>query len=111
MQEKTLLKISLIFGILGIFILFLLSQIIKPVQSPILEEDQNYLVKGEINRITQTSKVTFIDLKKEDELTVVLFKNYPVDLHKGDYVEITGQATKDRNGTMQFIGNELRVIK
>ena len=111
MQESTLLKISLVCAILGILVLFFLSKSLKPIESSILEENQNYVVKGSISRITQRDKVTFIDLQKEDELTVVLFKDYPVDLNKGDYVEVIGKASKDRNGELQFIGNELRVIK
>jgi hypothetical protein len=110
MQEKTLLKISLICAILGILALFLLSQNSKPSVSPIMEEDKNYVVKGTIGRITQLDEVTFIDLNKEDRLNVVLFKDYPVDLNKGDFVEITGKASKGRDG-MQFIGKELRVAK
>ena len=111
MQESTLLKISLIFAILGILVLFFLSKTIKFPESPLLEEDGRYTVQGSIARITQRDKVTFIDLQKEDELTVVLFKDYPVDLHSGDYVEIVGKASKDKNGEIQLIGDDVRVIK
>ena len=111
MQEKTLLKLSVFCAIIGIAVLFYLSNTIKFPESQLLEEDGNYNVKGSIARITQTEKVTFIDLQKEDELTVVLFKNYPVDLHQGDYVEIIGKASKDDKGELQLIGKEVRVIK
>ena len=111
MQESTLLKLSLICAIIGIIILFFLSRAIKFPESPLLEEDGNYDVKGRIARITQREKVTYIDLQKEDELTVILFKDYPVDLHQGDYVEVIGKASKDQNGEMQLIGKEVRVIK
>ena len=111
MQEKTLLKLSLLCAIIFIVILFYLSQTIKFPESPLLKEDGNYNVKGSIARITQTEKVTFIELQKEDELTVILFKDYPVDLHTGDYVEIIGKASKDENGEMQLIGKEVRIVK
>lgn len=111
MQESTLLKISLICVVLGILALFFISKTIKFPESPLLQEDQGYTVEGTIARITQRDKVTFIELQKEDELTVVLFKDYPVDLHYGDYVEVVGKASEDRNGEIQLIGNELRVIK
>jgi hypothetical protein len=111
MHEKTLLKIALVFSILGIIALFFISQNVKLTSSTILEEDGKYLVEGEIQRITQRDKVTFIDLQREDPLTVVLFKDYPVDLHKGDYIEVSGKASKDQDGEMQLIGNDVRVIK
>ena len=111
MQESTLLKISLISAILGILALLFLSETIEFPESPLLEEDRGYTVEGTIARITQRDKVTFITLQKEDELTVVLFKDYPVDLHSGDYVEVVGKASKDQDGEIQLIGNELRVIK
>ena len=98
-------------AVLGVLVLFVLSKTTKFPESPLLEEDKNYVVQGTIARITQTAKVTFIDLQKEDELTVVLFKDYPVDLHQGDYVEIMGKASKDDKGELQLIGNEVRVVK
>jgi len=111
MQESTLLKISLICAIIGIIVLFFISQTAKLPEGGLLEEDQNYLVEGTIKRITQRDKVTFINLEKEDEITVVLFKNYPVDLNEGDYIEVNGRASKDRDGELQLIGKEIRVIK
>jgi len=111
MQEKTLLKLSLICSIVGILVLFLLSSTMKSPESPLLEEDAQYTVQGTIGRITQRDNVTFIDLQKEDELTVVLFKEYPVDLHRGEYIEVIGKASKDKNGEIQLIGKEVRVIK
>lgn len=111
MQEKTLLKLSLFCAIIGVIILLYLSQKVKFPESPLFEEDSNYNVKGTIARVTQMEKVTYIDLQKEDELTVILFKDYPVDLHQGDYVEIIGKASKDEKGTLQLIGKEVRIIK
>ncbi len=111
MQESTLLKLSLFCLIIGIIILFYLSNTIKFPESPLLEEDGNYNVQGSITRITQREKVTYIELQKEDELTVILFKDYPVDLHSGDYVEIIGKASKSPEGEIQLIGKEVRVIK
>ena len=111
MQERTLLRISLLCSLLGILALFFISQTVQYPESAILEEDQNYIVKGSIQRITQRDAVTFITLDKEDELTVVLFKDYPVDLHSGDYIEVMGRASKDKEDELQFIGKEVRIIK
>ncbi len=111
MKESTLLKISLISAIVGVIALYFISQTIKIPSSSLLEEDNTYDVQGSVARITEKEKVTYIDLQKEDELTVILFKRYPVDLHKGDYIEVTGKASKSDTGELQLIGNEVRVVK
>lgn len=111
MQEKTLFKISLSFAILGIAALFFISTLSEFPEGKILEEDGNYIVEGTIQRINQRDKVTYINLEKEDELTVILFKDYPVDLNAGDYIEVIGKASKNDNGEMQLIGKEVRVVK
>jgi hypothetical protein len=111
MQESTLLKISLLSALIGILALFFISQTMQFPESPLLEEDQSYTVQGTIRRITQLDKVTFLEIEKEDELTIVLFKDYPVDLHSGDYVEAIGKASKDNEGELQLLGKEVRVIR
>lgn len=111
MQESTLLKIALLVALLGVSVLFFISQNYEAQESPLLEKDTNYVVKGTVSRVTQLDSVTFIELQKEDLLPVVLFKNYPVDVNKGDYVEILGKAGEDQQGNLQFNGKELRVIK
>ena len=80
-------------------------------ESGLFEEDQSYSVQGTIKRVTQLDKVTFLEIQKEDELTVILFKNYPVDLNPGDYIEVIGKASKSDTGELQLIGNEVRVVK
>lgn len=111
MHEKTLLKISLIGAILGVIALFLISKTAKLSEGTLMEENKDYVIHGAIKRINQRDAVTFIDLAREDELTVVLFKDYPVDLHQGDYIEAYGQASKDKNGELQLLAKEIRVIK
>lgn len=111
MQEKTLTRIVFFIALAGLMLLFILSKTIALPQSPVLVEDESYLVKGEIDRITQRDAVTYIDLHVDDQLTVVLFKRYPVDLHQGDFIEVSGKASKDQTDALQFIGKEIRIIK
>lgn len=111
MQESTLLKLTLLSAVLGLIFLFFISKTIETGEGSLLEQDKTYLVRGTINRITERDSVTFIDLQKEDELTVVLFKDYPIDLHKGDYVEIKGTASEGLDGELQLIGKDVRVVK
>jgi len=110
MQERTLLKISLISALLGIIGLFFVSQVAEVPEGVLLEDESQYVLKGSINKITELDSVTFLELKREDEVTVVLFKDYPVDLHKDEYVEVIGTA-QESDGEVQLIGKEIRVIK
>jgi len=110
MHEKTLLKISLISGIIGVIALFLISQTAKIPEGGLLEDEGLYTVKGEIKRITELDEVTFVTIDREDDLTVIMFKDYPVDLHKGEFIEVIGKAS-ERDGEVQLIGNQIRIIK
>jgi hypothetical protein len=111
MQESTLLKLAMIFSIIGVIILYFISQTIKFPEGTLMEEDSNYAIQGTIEKVTQKESITYLDLKRGDNLNVVLFKDYPVDLNKGDYVEIIGKASKDQNGEMQLIAKDVRVVK
>ena len=74
MQEATLLRIAIVCTFMGIAALLILSLHMKLPEQPILENDESYLIQGEITRITQKESVSYIDLHKGDDLTVVLFK-------------------------------------
>jgi len=111
MQESTLLKIALLCSVIGVAILYIISSSIKVPDSSLLEKDKGYLVKGTISRITEKESVTYLTLQKEDELTVILFKDYPVDLNQGDYVEVKGTTSESDEGEIQLIGKEVRVVK
>ncbi len=111
MKESTLFKISIVCTLLGISALFFISFSTEFPAGKLLEEDSNYVVEGTIKRINQMDKVTYINLEKQDELTVILFKDYPVDLNEGDYIEVIGKASKSDEGEIQLIGKEARIIK
>lgn len=111
MQESTLLIIAMISSILGIIILFFVSSNTEAPEGIILEDESKYTIQGEIKRVTELDKVTFLEIEKQDALTVVLFKDYPVELRKGDFVEVIGQASKDDENEIQLIGKEIRIVK
>ncbi|HME87146.1 MAG TPA: OB-fold nucleic acid binding domain-containing protein [Candidatus Nanoarchaeia archaeon] len=111
MRETTLLRITMLIAIAGLFLLFIISKVTAFPEQVLLDEDNSYTVQGEIKRITERDKVTFITLNKVDELTVVLFKDYPVDLHQGEYIEVIGKATKDQEDNLQLVSKEIRIIK
>ena len=111
MRETTLLRASIVITFLGLSALIILSLQTTLPQRAVLQEDDYALISGSINRITQLEKVTFLDVHTDGDISVVLFKEYPVDLHKGDFIEARGKTQKGNDGELQFIAKEVRVIK
>ncbi len=116
MKEKTLLRIALISGIIGIVILFLISdnleineKNIDKINKANVEEDVKLI--GTISKITQLEKVAFIELKQPATMTVIVFKdkNKNLTLDKGDNVEIIGEI-EEYNGELEVIAQRIRVL-
>jgi len=111
MNEKTILQISLVVGIVGIIGLFIVSSGIKldPVVSlEGIPEEEVVVVKGVVGRVSDTEKVTFVEVQNEkiEKIDVVVFKDAPLVLREGDYVEITG-TVEDYLGKKEVIGNKV----
>lgn len=115
MKEKNLLKIAFICGILGVVILFLISENteisekdIDKINKDNLEE--NVKLKGRITKITQLDKVTFIELEQPSTITVIVFKDENLSLYKGDDVEIIGEI-EEYEGELEVIAERIRVLE
>jgi DNA/RNA endonuclease YhcR with UshA esterase domain len=113
MNEKTLLKLALVAGVIGLLILFIIAElkdIPEKLLSEITKENLDSVVKitGTITRIASKEKVTFIELTKPETVQVILFDN--VTLAKGDNVEIIGKIT-EYEGKMEVVAQRLRVIE
>jgi len=116
MQEKTLLKIALIFSLVGIILLFIFSNnvSIKEINiGKINEEDLDTTVKiiGRIEKVSDTEKVIFLTIGQEkiETIPVLLFKDSNISFAPGDYVEITG-TLEDYEGEKEVIANKIRLI-
>ena len=112
MKENTLLKIALAVGVLGIVVLFVLSQQISIDEGVIsrLDEmiDDSVILTGSVIGVNQLDSVTFIMLQKDEIVTVVLFGKTPM-LEIGDLVQVRGTVT-EREGKAEIIGEEVRVV-
>jgi aspartyl/asparaginyl-tRNA synthetase len=111
MQEKTLLKLSLVVGLGGIVLLYFLSSGIDLEAVPGIEEleaDTEVKVTGKIGKVTELDTVAFLELWQEKimKTTVVLFKDSNISLQAGDYVEISG-TVEDYEGKKEVIGNKV----
>ncbi len=112
MREKTLFKIALISAILGIILLFILSQqeekktIVKSMEEA--SGQKSVKVQGQITKLTDKEKVAFMEIlwEKPETVEVVLFKDKNLSLQQGDYVEIEG-TIEEYKGKKEIIGSKV----
>ena len=115
MKEKTLLKISLICTLVGLYVLFLInerisvnSKTIAEINSTLLEKDIK--IKGEIIRLTQTEGLYLINIKDKSnkEITIVVFRDQELALKKGDIINVEG-VVKDYKGNLEIIAKKIEI--
>ncbi len=98
MKDSTLLKISLIISITGIFLLLFILEFseVKPFQIKDISKEQLELqvkIQGEIVSIKETPGLYILKVDDLTEtLTIIVFKEEPLNIKKGMYVEITGKV-------------------
>ncbi len=113
MNEKIILKISLIIVVLGLVFLTFYSdgvelKAVERIDSALPE--QEIKLKGIINRLTTTEKVSFIELEgqKVEKTKVILFPDGDIYLKEGDYVELSG-TVEEYQGEKEVIANKVTV--
>jgi len=116
MQEKLLLKIALITSLVGILIIFFISDNIEISQSNIEKitldnKDEMVKVKGRVSKVIDTEKVTILNILQPSEITVVLFKqeNEASLIKENNEVEIIGKVD-EYNGELEIIAQRARII-
>ncbi len=113
MEEKTLLKVSLIVGIVGLFLLYFISSEITLDTIPNINgipEEEIVKISGVVGKVTNSDKVAFLEVLNEkiEKTKVILFKDSNISLNAGDYIEISG-TVEDYLGEKEIIGS--KVIK
>lgn len=112
MKEKTLLKIALLCGILGICVLFFISKSISIDEIAINKIDrvldETVVVSGSVIGINDGSGVSYLKIQKDEVLSVTLFGDVR-EFKVGDYVQIRGKISKGKKG-VDFIGEEVRIV-
>lgn len=109
MQDSVLLKIALITSILGLgFLAIILAttglQEIDISEAKELEEDTSIRITGTVQRVTNKDDFAIVSIKKEEEITVVLFEN--INLTKGQRIEVIGK-TQDYNGEKEVVADKI----
>lgn len=115
MDEKTLLKISIIVGFAGVTLLLLMSRTIELKDTDISltnDLENKLLISGKVLNVIEYNNSATIRIAKTEFIDIVVFDKKNLDflaLRDGDEIEAIGKAEKD-NGKMQLIADEIRVI-
>jgi len=97
MKDKVLLKIALIWGLFGLFLLIIVAEFTEPEPVKIREiEDKvgnTVIVEGNVTKATYTATVNIFDIVDETEnIKVVVFDEMNKSVSKGDLVRVTGEV-------------------
>ncbi len=114
MKEKTLLKTALVCSIVGVTVLFFISEFIEVGEREIRDItindlDKHVKVIGTVSGVINTEKVIIMDIIQPQELKVVVFKDKDISLKKGDYIEVLGKV-EEYEGELEIIGDRIRII-
>lgn len=96
-MKKNLLLVSLIWALLGLFILLLISMFLPVQQVKISDLDANIgkmvIVSAEVKSISYSERAVFVDLTDETgETTAVFFGNVEAGVIRGDKVAVKGKV-------------------
>jgi len=100
MKDSTLFKISIVCSLIGIFILFIVSEKLDLSKSDIGSINKEMLdkkvkVKGYISSIAETPGLYIINLNDETgNITAIVFKEESFNITKGSIIEIEGKVVE-----------------
>lgn len=111
MQEKSLVRISLLITVLGLSFLFVYAQTLDLEPTADLETippSEKVAMKGTVKNLKVTDKAVFFELEGEKVVTtdVILFPDQSMYLREGDQVEMTGQV-EEYKGEKELIAERI----
>lgn len=111
MQEKTLVRLSLIVTVLGLSFLFVYAQTLDLKPTADLEtipSSEKVAMKGTVKNVKVTDKAVFFELEGEKivHTDVILFPDSSMYLREGDHVELTGQV-EEYKGEKELIAEKI----
>ena len=117
MKEKNLLKAAFIASLIGVLILFIVSENIsvdeKTISKITFEDlDKKVKIKGLVEKVIDTEKVVIMEVVQAENMDVILFKDGDgtVDVKEGDFIEVIGRV-EEYEGELEVIGQRVRVIR
>ena len=111
MQEKTLIRLSLIITVLGLSFLFVYGQSLDLETAADLETSttsEKVAMKGTVKNLKVTDKAVFFELEGEKIVSsdIILFPDSSIYLREGDHVELTGQV-EEYKGKKELIAEKV----
>lgn len=111
MKDKGLLKIALLWSVIGIFILIAIVVLTAPSELKISElenhVDETVTVSGSAKLASYKENVAFVDIADETgKITVVIFDKVEDYFHKDDYITVKGKVSIYK-GELEIIADEI----
>jgi len=115
MEESLLLKIALSFSLLGLVVLFFLTNNLKIEETKIenltdVREDSIVRVRGVITDIRDYGKMANLEIAQPQRLDIIIFKSSNLSLQKGSFVDIVGEV-REYNGRKELIASQIDVLE
>ena len=115
MRDSTLVKISLAWALIGIFILMVAANLAKPAEISISGLADNIgntvVLRGEVTRAAYRESVSFIDIKdNSSKATVVLFDVPAQNLSAGDFIAVKGKVSVYKN-ELELVADKIVCLK
>ncbi|MBD3259131.1 hypothetical protein GF371_00710 [Candidatus Woesearchaeota archaeon] len=112
MKQKTLFKIALICALIGIFLIFLISNIAEIEQTSIFGakhiDEGTVKIKGTIEEIEELGGINILHISSRETIPAVVFEDTSIDsIEKGDIVQITGKIDSYK-GRRQLVVSEIK---
>ena len=109
------MKITLVLSIIGILLLFFISDKIKPKEYSLSELSKEVLekeikVKGEITKITEKPELTIMYIKDSTEKEIKVISFGKLNLKKGLNIEVIGKLKSYKN-ELEIEAKEINLIK
>ncbi len=112
MKEKTLLKIALVASCIGLLLLFIFSKNIEVNEATIDKidgmQDEEVRIIGKVNKVSNSEKVTFIEITQEVTTTVVVFDN--ISINQGENIEVIGKVD-EYNGESEILAERIERLQ
>lgn len=115
MKDSALLKIALIWSLIGIFVLIAVALFTEPPELAISDLEQhmgkNIVVRGFVESASYKEKVSFIELADESgEIQVVIFEQVEKKVYTGDQIAVRGRVAEYK-GELEVIAEEIACLR
>jgi len=108
MKEKTLVRTSIICSIIGLTVLYIISQTFEMDETTIDDAknklNENIKIKGIVTKVTESNKTIVMEITQPTSIKAVYFKeNGNEEFEQGDLIEATGYIEEYNNEKQMII--------